>query len=627
MHKFLERAIRALLLALTLTCPAMAQQAGTAPAAVLTSADMRGGRSLDGAWHWSIDPYRDGVAGFHGDPAGPSSRRWADIVQADVARQDPTALFEFDMQRSPIAHLPGSWIGHAPEMRLYHGLVWYQRTFEAAPTPSGKRAFLRFGAADYAANVYLNGKPVGRHVGGFTPFAFEVTNLLRAGSNQITVGVDSARTVDDVPPPVTDWETYGGITRSVQLITVPATFVDDAWVRLTREGRIAATVRLNGEARGAVPVRVRIPGLNLSFAGTTDASGQWTGSAVAPRALKRWSPESPTLYDVRVEAGEDVLTDRIGLRTVEVRGDDILLNGRPVFLRGISMHEEELGKNPVRAITPAAARALLTEIKQGLNGNFVRLAHYPHSEVMTRMADELGLLVWSEVPVYWRVNWTNPTTLEDARRMQRENILRDRNRASIILWSVANETPVSEARNAFLRTLISDVRALDDSRLVTAALLSKREGNVSTIDDPLVPDLDVMAINTYYGWYSGDPLANVANIEWRSPTRKPLIFSEFGADAQAGYHDDPARPHKFSEEFQAEYYRQTLAMADKVPFLRGMSPWILKDFRSPRRQHPVHQKGWNRKGLISETGERKEAFHVLADHYRHKARQTQTTAR
>jgi beta-glucuronidase len=238
---------------------------------------------------------------------------------------------------------------------------------------------------------------------------------------------------------------------------------------------------------------------------------------------------------------------------------------------------------------------------------------------MTRMADELGLLVWSEVPVYWRVNWQSEATLGWARNQLRENILRDRNRASIGLWSVANETPVGDARNTFLRTLIGDVRALDDSRLVTAALLSKREGKVMSIDDPLVADLDVMAINTYNGWYSQDPLAEIPSFEWRSPATKPLIFSEFGADAQAGYHDGAADPHKFSEEFQAEYYRQTLAMAAKVPFLAGLSPWLLKDFRSPRRQHPVFQQGWNRKGLISETGARKQAFTVLAEEYRRRA--------
>jgi beta-glucuronidase len=203
--------------------------------------------------------------------------------------------------------------------------------------------------------------------------------------------------------------------------------------------------------------------------------------------------------------------------------------------------------------------------------------------------------------------------------MLAENIRRDRNRAAIILWSVANETPVGDARNAFLRTLIGDVRALDDSRLVTAALLSKREGRISTVDDPLVADLDVMAINTYAGWYTPDSLASLPGMEWRAPAQKPLIFSEFGADALAGYHDDPANPHKFSEEYQAEYYRQTLAMAAKVPFLRGMSPWILKDFRSPRRQHPVYQQGWNRKGLISETGQRKAAFFVLAEDYAKRA--------
>lgn len=607
---------------LTLVWLAMAALLATpASAQILAAADMRPAQSLDGAWHWSVDPYRDGMAGFHGGMPGESSRRWSDLNQADYAAKNPKALFEFDMQRSPVTHLPGSWIGHAPEMRYYQGLVWYQRNFTAAAPAPGKRVFIRFGAADHTASVYINGKSVGRHVGGFTPFAFDVTALLRAGENQITVGVDSARTDDDVPPPVTDWETYGGITRSVRLITVPATYVDDAWVRLTRDGRIAATVRLDGPQREGV-VRVRIPALGFALEGRTDASGLWTASVPAPRKLQRWSPESPTLYDVRVEAGEDVLTDRIGFRTIEVRGEDILLNGKPLFLRGICLHEEELGTNPVRAVTLAAARALLEEVKIGLHGNFVRLAHYPHSETMTRMADELGLLVWSEVPTYWRVNWTNPQTLEAARAAIHENILRDRNRASIILWSVANETPVGDARNAFLRRLIADVRELDDSRLVTAALLAGRQGLVQTIDDPLVNDLDVMAVNTYNGWYSQDPLSDVAKIEWRSPVRKPLIFSEFGADAQAGYHDEAAEPHKFSEEFQAEYYRRTLEMARKVPFLRGLAPWILKDFRSPRRQHPVFQQGWNRKGVISPTGQHKLAFDVLAEEYRRRAGET-----
>ena len=180
---------------------------------------------------------------------------------------------------------------------------------------------------------------------------------------------------DDVPPPVTDWETYGGITRSVTLITVPETFVDDAWIRLGRDGRIHADIRLYGHQAQNRDLAVRIPALGLTLSGRTDQSGSWSGSITAPRGLKRWSPETPALYDVQIESGTDVLHDRIGFRTIETRGTQILLNGKPVFLRGISMHEEELGKDPVRAITPAAARALLTEIKQGLNGNFVRLAH------------------------------------------------------------------------------------------------------------------------------------------------------------------------------------------------------------------------------------------------------------
>ncbi|WP_137862644.1 MULTISPECIES: glycoside hydrolase family 2 TIM barrel-domain containing protein [unclassified Sphingomonas] len=601
------RVIGFALAALLMSPPAGAQ--------TLVAADLRPGQTLDGAWHWSVDPYRDGVAGFHGGPPSESTARWQDSIQEVEAAKRPTALFEFDMQRSAITHLPGSWIGHAPEMRYYQGLVWYQRTFDWQPAGTGKRVYLRLGSADYAASIFLNGKPLGKHVGAFTPFAFDVTALLRAGSNQITIGVDSARTDNDVPPPVTDWETYGGITRSIRLVTVPETFVDDAFVRLDRNGRIAVFVRLLGPRAADTPIRLAIPALGTAIQGRTDGKGNWIASLAAPRALKRWSPDSPTLYDVEILAGEDRFADRIGFRTIEVQGDRILLNGKSIFLRGISMHEEELGKDPVRAMSPAAARALFAEIKQGLHGNFVRLAHYPHDEGTTRLADEMGLLVWSEVPVYWRVAWNNPDTLATARRMIAENIRRDRNRAAIILWSVANETPVSDARNAFLRRLIGDVRALDDSRLVTAALLSARQGKTMRIDDPLVNDLDVMAINTYNGWYSNDPLADLPLIAWQSPVTKPLIFSEFGADALHGYHDGAAAPHKFSEEYQAEYYRRTLEMAAKVPFLRGLSPWILKDFRSPRRQHPVYQQGWNRKGLISETGQRKLAFGVLAADY------------
>lgn len=593
----------------------------SASAQTLVSADLRENQNLDGAWHWSVDPYRDGVAGFHGGPPSESTARYQDRIQADEAEKRPTALFEFDMQRSPVTHLPGSWIGHAPEMRYYQGLVWYQRTFDYTPAGTGKRVYLRFGSADYAASVFLNGKPVGKHVGAFTPFAFDVTDTLRPGSNQITVGVDSARTDSDVPPPVTDWETYGGITRSVRLVTVPETFVDDAFVRLGKDGRIAVSAQLLGPQAADAPIRLAIPALGATLEGRTDGAGKWNASLAAPRGLKRWSPENPALYDVQITAGADRFADRIGFRTIEVQGDRILLNGKSIFLRGISMHEEELGKDPVRAMSPAAARALFAEIKQGLHGNFVRLAHYPHDEGTTRLADEMGLLVWSEVPVYWRVAWGNAETLATAQRMIAENIRRDRNRAAIVLWSVANETPVSDARNAFLRTLIGDVRALDDSRLVTAALLSDRKGKEMRINDPLVGDLDVMAINTYNGWYSDDPLAAIPSFTWTSPVTKPLIFSEFGADALYGYHDAAAAPHKFSEEYQAEYYRRTLEMAAKVPYLRGLSPWILKDFRSPRRQHPVYQQGWNRKGLISETGQRKQAFAVLARFYSDSAKE------
>lgn len=583
---------------------------------VLAASDLRPGLSLSGLWRYSIDAFRAGMVGFHGETPNVTERRWAETNVMQALRDDNRALFEYDMDSAPVASLPSSWMTHAPEMRYYQGLVWYQRRFTAQPL-AGKRQFLRFEAANYKARVYLNGQLLGEHEGGFTPFSFEVTGKVRAGENQVTVGVDSQVTDTSVPPPVTDWEHYGGLTRDVRLIETPQTYVDDAWVRLTREGRVAVDVRLDGPVAANQSVTLSIPEIGVTLRGRTDENGAWKDALAAPRRLQRWNPGSPVLYDVEVTAADDVWKDRIGFRTIETRGADILLNGRPIFMSGVSLHEEEFGLNPSRAITQAAARALLLEARDGLNANFVRLAHYPHTEVTTRLADELGLLVWSEIPVYWRIDWSNPQTLAVARNMLAENVMRDRNRASIVIWSIANETPVSDARNRFLTTLAQDVRAMDDTRLLSAALLTKRteEGHpVLTLDDPAAPLLDIVAINTYNGWYGADRLSDLASIEWRLPSDKPLIFSEFGADAKAGFHDLEGDPQKFSEEYQAEYYRQTLAMAERIPTLRGLSPWILKDFRSPRRQ-TVFQQGWNRKGLVSETGQRKLAFDVLAQFY------------
>ena len=594
---------------------------GTAHAATLAAADMRPGLSLDGTWHYSVDPYRDGEAGFHGEEPGRASRRYADLDVEAAMKADPTALYEYDMDQSPTAALPSSWLTHAPEMRHYQGLVWYERKFDAQPK-TGMRQFLRFGAVNYAATVWVNGKKVGAHEGGFTPFAIEVTGVLRAGENRIVVAVDSQASDTTIPPSVTDWENYGGITRSVKLIEVPATFVDTAWVRLTADGRVAVDAKLDGTNAANRPVSLHIPELRLTLNGKTGADGRWSGTIAPPRGLVRWSPDTPRLYDVTVAAGGDTLADRVGFRTIAVKGAQILLNGKPIYLRGMSVHEEEIGANPTRNITPETAHQLLSVLKDGLHGNFVRLAHYPHSDVMTREADRMGLLVWSEIPIYWRVAFDNPGVLARARAMLAEEIERDRNRASIIIWSVANETPTNDARNKFLFTLADDVHRLDPSRLLSAALLTGRrtvDGHPEMVsDDPLIGRVDVLAFNTYNGWYTNDKLADVPNITWHVPADKPLIFSELGADAKAGFRD-PQTMRKESEDYQAEYFRQTLKMADKVPTLVGMSPWVLKDFRSPRRQHPVFEAGWNRKGLISETGEHKQAFAVLADYYAKKA--------
>jgi beta-glucuronidase len=329
------------------------------------------------------------------------------------------------------------------------------------------------------------------------------------------------------------------------------------------------------------------------------------------KGLERWSPEKPKLYKVQVRAGEDSINELMGFRTIETRGTEILLNGKPIFLQGIAVHAEAPHRTG-RAWSDKDAETLLGWAKE-LGCNYVRLVHYPHDETMLRAADRMGVLVWSENPVYWALQFDNPKVLSKAEQQLDEEINTSRNHASIVLWSMANETPNTAARTHFIETLASRARGLDASRLITAALLVRAEGHTKIVDDPLGSTLDVIGVNEYIGWYEQHP--ETADItDWRIGYQKPLIVSEFGGDAKAGLHG--GNNDRWTEEYQANIFQHQIGMLNRITTLRGMSPWLLMDFRSPNRPLVGIQDEFNRKGLISDQGQKKKAFYVLQKAYR-----------
>ena len=587
-----------LLISLFVLVPcARAQQIG-----LIANPDGRKTVSLDGQWQAIIDPYESGYYDYRYQPS-------ANGYFKNAKPKDKSDLIEYDFDKSATLKVPGDWNTQSDQLFFYEGTVWYKKSFDYQRRPN-TRLFVYFGAANYQADVYLNGEKIGQHEGGFTPFNFEITNLVRDTGNFLVVKVDNKRRRDAVPTLMTDWWNYGGLTRHVYIVETPATFVFNYFIQLRKgsRDRINGWVQLTGDKlRQKITIRIPEAGINKSL--TTDANGF---AAIDFNAdLKLWSPESPKLYDVTIDAETDQVRDQIGFRSIETRGTEILLNGRPIFLRGVCLHEEAPLRGG-RAYSRDDALTLLGWAKE-LGANFVRLAHYPHNEFMVKEADRLGIMVWSEIPVYWTILWENPATLENARNQLREMIERDRNRAAVVIWSVANETPLSDARLSFLKNLVSYARTLDPDRLISAAL-ERHYLNPTTqmIDDPLGEYLDVLGCNEYVGWYDGLP-AKADRLEWRTKHQKPLIMSEFGGDARYGHHGDPLT--RWTEEYQESIYQHQIGMLKKIPFLRGTAPWILMDFRSPRRPLPGIQDYWNRKGLISDRGEKKKAFYVMQRWY------------
>lgn len=576
------------------------------PAPQIINIEDRTTISLDGVWKSIVDPYENG---YHDYRLAPLADRDSYFADQDF-NADKTKLFEYNFNTDRNIMVPGDWNTQRPQLYYYEGTVWYRRIFDYTPKP-GTRTFVYFGAANYEAIVGLNGRKIGKHTGGYTPFNFEITGMLKHEGNSLIVKVDNKRRPDGVPTVNSDWWNYGGLTRSVCLVETPETFIRDYFIQLDKNSSdiVAGWVQLDGKQTEQT-VTIEIPELKISHKVRTGNNGRAVFSFRIKPVL--WSPENPKLYDVRIISETDMVSDRIGFRTISTEGAKILLNGKETFCRGVSIHEEKPYGLGGRAWSEEQARILLGWAKE-MGCNFVRLAHYPHNENMVRVAEELGLMVWSEIPVYWTIHWDNPETYANAEAQLKDMITRDKNRANVVIWSVANETPHGDARLKFLSSLVRKTREMDPTRLVSAAMEKDYiTGTTVTVKDDLSEIVDLISFNQYVGWYDGTS-EKCDRMKWTFDMEKPVFITEFGGGAVYGRHG--SADERFTEEYMEDLYKRSIAMFERIPGLVGTTPWVLMDFRSPRRQMVGIQDDYNRKGLISEHGGRKKAFYVMKDWY------------
>ena len=557
-----------------------------------------GGRktqSLNGIWHYAVDQYETCIR-----------QHWYEEHYTDHEGRPAPVDFSFDEWDT--MELPCSWNTVDPMYLLYESTMVFTRRFRWEKQDK-QRVFLRVGAVNYKAYIFLNKKYVGLHQGGSTPFFFDVTDFLKT-DNRIIIAADATRRPEQVPTENTDWFNYGGVYRDIELVSVPESYIRDFKIELVPDdtfSRIRVRMRVSGQAAGTgeASARLTIPELGID-AGIpiTDGSGQ----LVLEARPELWSPENPRLYKVTLDYGADHVEDEVGFRQIRVVGRDILLNGKPVFLKGISFHEDS--RYTGKALTQEERIQAIKDAKE-LGCNYMRLAHYPHNEEMAKLADREGMLLWCEIPVYWAIRFTRRATYEDAENQLRELITRDYNRASIIIWSVGNENADSDERLAFMKNLAETAHREDPTRMVSAACLVSYAS--MSIADRLIQYLDIIGINEYMGWYVPD-FSMLIRLFDNSNPEKPVIITECGADAYPGHHGSIY--DKGTEEYMAHNYEQQIETISSIPYVKGMSPWILYDFRCPRRTSSM-QKYYNRKGLIGDDRKyHKMAFYVLQRFYK-----------
>ena len=549
--------------------------------------------SLDGLWQYAVDQYDTFLR-----------QKW--FLEKYVDDKGFTLPVDFSFDEWPVMELPVCWNVVNPEYHLYESSMVFTRKFLYRESQQGERVFLKVGAANYICRLCLNGKYVGMHRGGSTPAFWDITDYLVSGDNRIFLAVDAARRPEQVPTENTDWFNYGGIYREIELIRVPKIHIKDFAIGLVPDGcfnKIYVEIKLSDRLNTSAILKIDELGISTDIS-ITDGEAKLELN-VTPEL---WSPENPKLYQVSLSCEGDTVSDTIGFREIRVKGRSILLNGKEIFLRGISCHEDSV-KNG-KGLTDEE-RIENIRVAKELGCNFMRVAHYPHHENMSKLADKMGMLLWEEIPVYWAIRFERDATYDDAENQLAELIYRDRNRASVIIWSVGNENADTDERLSFMSRLAKYAKILDSTRLVSAACLV--DGDRNMIADRLADYLDVIGINEYCGWYTPD-FQKLPQLMENSNPDKPVIITEFGADAMSGHHgtiDD-----KGTEECQVDVYNKQIEVLRNIPYIKGMTPWILYDFQCPRRTSFI-QNYYNRKGLLNEDKTyRKPAFYVLQKFYK-----------
>ena len=563
--------------------------------------------SLNGKWNYIIDVQEEGYYGYR------MEERKRGFFCNDKPK-NPWDLVEYDFDKSPEMEIPSDWNTKDNKLFLYEGTIWFKKSFNYTINPQ-KKLILYFGAVNYGSIIYINGILIGKHIGGFTPFNFDITTKLKNGENFIILKIDNKRKKENIPSLMFDWWNYGGITRDVYLIDTDNIYIQNYHFLLNKQNKNQIDIKIelnkNNTNTSAQIIKLSIPELNIRKSLRINNNKEIT-KKIEVNDLILWTPDNPKLYKIIIKFNDEEIIDHIGFRTIEVSDKKILLNGNPIFLRGISIQDEK-PNNDGEINTLKDVKILLSWVKE-LGCNFIRLVHYPHNEYMIREAEKEGILVWSELPIYWDLAWEDKDTYNNAQRQLNDMILRDINRANVIIWSIGNETPSSKSRDFFLFNLITFAKTLDNSRLITMAFKAIYSNNniyKNNLNDAMVKYLDIISFNQLLEQNSD--INSFDKMKFDISYNKPIIISGLGVEAKFGYHGTLSQI--WTEEFQDNYYNNYFEFLETIEGLVGVSPYMLKDFRSPKGVLNSIHNFYNRKGLVSDKGEKKKAFYTLRNWY------------